>query len=80
MATFVRYELPVGNIEKIGLRVTRRTGINKHGELGIWQNEVGFKPSDHEYFKVVSWGDLATWIEKNGKQKKKKAAAVKHEP
>jgi hypothetical protein len=76
MATSVKYELPVGNIEKIGLRITRRTGAGKHGELAIWQNEIGFKPSDFEYFYVVSWNDLATWIKDNGKKGKKKAAAV----
>ena len=76
MATSVKYELPAGNIEKIGLRITRRTGSGKHGELGIWQNEIGFKPTDHESFFVVSWSDLTEWIQANGKRGKKKAAAV----
>ncbi len=80
MATSVKYELPVGNIEKIGVRITRRTSSKgKDGELGIWQNAVGFKPSDHEYFYVVSWDDLTAWIRTNGKRSKKKAASVKHE-
>jgi hypothetical protein len=65
LATSVKYELPVGNIEKIGVRITRRTNSGKQGELAIWQNEVGFKPSDHEYFFVVSWTELAQWIKDN---------------
>lgn len=80
MATSVKYELPIGNIEKIGLRITRRkSNTGKDGELGIWQNEIGFKPSDYEYFFVVSWDDLTAWIRQNGKKGKKKAASVKHE-
>ena len=77
MATSVKYELPVGNIEKIGLRITRRTSSGgKDGELGIWQNAIGFKPKDHEYFFVVSWDELTAWIQGNGKRGKKKAASV----
>ncbi len=79
MATSVKYELPVGNIEKVGLRITRRTGASKHGELAIWQNEIGFKPSDFEHFYVVSWKDLAAWIIENGTKGKKKAAAVRNQ-
>lgn len=80
MATSVKYELPIGNIEKIGVRITRRTSsMGKDGELGIWQNAIGFKPRDHEYFYVVSWDELTTWIQGNGKRRKKKAACVKHE-
>jgi hypothetical protein len=79
VATSVTYELPIGNIEKIALRVTRRTGGTKYGELAIWQNEIGFKPTDFEHFFVVSWHDLATWIQQNGKKGKRKAAAVKHQ-
>jgi hypothetical protein len=80
LATTVKYELPVGNIEKIGLRITRRTGTGKYGELAIWQNEIGFKPVDFENFFVVSWHDLATWIQENGKKGKRKAAAVANQP
>ncbi len=79
MATSVKYELPVGNIEKIGVRITRRSGGNKHGELGVWQNEIGWKPSDHEFFFVVPWNELTAWIQQNGKRGRRKAAAVKHE-
>ncbi|MEO6803033.1 MAG: hypothetical protein ABI197_07300 [Granulicella sp.] len=79
MATKVSYELPVGNVENIALRITRRSGSSKHGELAIWQNEIGFKPSNHETFYVVSWTELADFIVEKGKRGKKKAAAVKHE-
>ena len=79
MATKVSYELPIGNIEKIGLRITRRARNAKHGELAVWQNEIGFKPSDHEQFFVVSWSELTAFIQENGKRAKRKAASVKHQ-
>jgi len=79
VATTVTYEVPVGNIEKIGVRITRRTGNGKHGTLGIWQNQIGFKPSDHETFFVISWDELTEWITTNGSRKKMKTARTKHE-
>jgi hypothetical protein len=79
VATTVKYEIPVGGIEKIGIRITRGTGNGKYGVLGIWQNDVGFKPADHEKYYVVSWDDLTKWITENGRRDRKKTARTRHE-